>query len=146
MNHSRNNAQGDSDTGSSVDTGLFATLKDIATTLLTTGRTRLELLSNEIEEEKLRALRLLLLGQAMMFCLGIGVLLAVAWLALLFWESSLLLMGGFAILFILLGGAFLRAFLGATQRSQPAFASSLAELEEDLRQLKAAARNEPATH
>jgi uncharacterized membrane protein YqjE len=147
MSHSRNSTQGDNEVGrrSDVNAGLFSSLKGIVTTLLTTGRTRLELLGNEIEEEKLRALRLLLLGQAMMFCLGIGVLLAVAWLALLFWDSKLLVMGGFATLFILLGGAFLRAFLGATHRSQPVFASSLAELEEDLRQLKAAAQNESTT-
>jgi uncharacterized membrane protein YqjE len=149
MSHSRNSAQGDADSGfgqnNGQNTGLFAALKGIAATLLTTGRTRLELLGNEIEEGKLRALRLLLLAQAMIFCLGVGILLAVAWLALCFWESRLLVMGGFALLFILLGGVFLRAFLNATQRSKPLFASSLAELEEDLRQLKAAAHHEPAT-
>ena len=149
MSHFRNSAQGDADPrfgqSNGQNTGLFAALKGIAATLLTTGRTRLELLGNEIEEGKLRALRLLLLAQAMIFCLGVGILLAVAWLALCFWESRLLVMGGFALLFILLGGVFLRAFLNATQRSKPLFASSLAELEEDLRQLKAAAHHEPTT-
>lgn len=152
MSYSRNSAQGDSDTGSrfgqnnAQNAGLFAALKGIAATLLDTGRTRLELLGNEIEEEKLRALHQLLLAQVVMFCFGTGALLAVAWLTVLFWDSKVLLIGGFATLFVGLGGIFLRVFLAASQRPQPVFASSLAELEEDLRQLKAAARDESDTN
>ncbi|MBI4742680.1 MAG: phage holin family protein [Betaproteobacteria bacterium] len=126
--------------------GLFATLKGVAAALVSTGRTRLELLGNEIEEEKLRALRLLLTALAMVFCVGVGVLLAVAFFAVVFWEYRGFVIGGFAALFIVLGAFFFRAMKQAAQRSEPLFASSLSELEEDLRQLKAAARNEPATH
>lgn len=130
--------------GTGRQAGLFAALNGIAATLLSTGRTRLELLANEIEEEKLRAIRLLLMALAMVFCLGVGILLAVALLATLFWDSRLLIIGGFAGLFLTLGGVFFSAFKHATQRPAPVFAASLAELEEDLRQLKAAARDESA--
>ncbi len=143
MGYSQNNANGDSD--ADRNTGLFKTLKGIAATLIASGRTRLELLGNEIEEEKLRALRLLLMALAMVFCFGVGILLCVAFLTALFWDSKLLVLGGFATLFILLGALFLQAAHSATQRSEPLFAGSLAELEEDLRQLKAAARNESTT-
>lgn len=148
MGNTQNSGDGDpeAERGVGQHTRFFASLKGIAATLLTTGRTRLELLGNELEEEKLRAIRQLLMAQAMVFCFGVGVLLLVALLAVLFWDSKVLVIGGCATLFILLGGFFFRALLGTTQRSKPAFASSLAELEEDLRQLKAAARNEPATH
>lgn len=125
--------------------GLLAAVKDIAATLLATGRTRLELLGNEIEEEKLRAIRLLLMAQAMAFCLGIGTLLLVGLLAIVFWDSKLFVIGGFTCLFLLLGGLFYRAFQHSLQRPKPVFDASLTELEEDIRQLKAAARNESAT-
>ena len=129
----------------SQNTGLFTALKNVSATLLATGRTRLELLGNEFEEEKLRAIRLLLLAEAMVFCLGIGVLLFVALLSLLFWDNKVAIVGGFAGLFLLLGLVFFSALKSASQRREKPFASSLAELEEDLRQLKAAARNEPRT-
>lgn len=135
-----NSPQGSDTAGQNV--GLFTSLKNVSATLLATGRTRLELLGNELEEEKLRVTRLLLIAEAMMFCLGIGILLLVALLAILFWDNKIAIVGGFAGLFLLLGGVFYRALMRATQRQDKPFASSLAELEEDLRQLKAAARNE----
>jgi uncharacterized membrane protein YqjE len=122
--------------------GLFTALKNVSATLLATGRTRFELLSNEFEEEKLRAIRLLLVAEAMVFCLGIGILLVVALLTTLFWDNRIAIIGGFAGLFLLLGFVFFKTLMNATQRQEKPFASSLAELEEDLRQLKSAARNE----
>ena len=132
--------QGGEDSGQNA--GLFAALKNIAATLLATGRTRFELLSSELEEEKLRAIRLLIMALAMVFCLGLATLLVIGLLTILFWDSKALVVGGFAGLFLVLGGVFYQALNRATQRSQPAFAASLAELEEDLRQLKAASRND----
>lgn len=120
--------------------GLFAGANRLAVTLLAAGRTRLELLGNEFEEEKQRALRLLLLAQGMVFCFGVATLLGVALLALVFRENPLTVIGAMALLFAMLGGIFYRSFMHATQRKEAAFASSLAELEEDIRQLKAAAQ------
>lgn len=126
--------------------GLFAALKGIAATLLASGKTRLELLGNEIEEEKLRAMQLLLMAQGMVFCFGVGVILAVALISSLFWDNRLLVLGVFALLFLVAGGFFYSRFKNATQRPDRAFAASLAELQEDLRQLKAAMGHEPPAH
>lgn len=123
--------------------GLFAALKGIAATLLASGRTRLELLGNEIEEEKLRAMQLLLLAQGMVFCVGVGVILLVALISILFWDNRLVVLGLFALLFLAGGGYFYARFKRATQRPDRVFAASLAELQEDLRQLKAAMAHEP---
>lgn len=123
---------------------MFTAVKNIAATLLTTGKTRLELLGNEIEEEKLRALRLLLLAQSMMFCLGVGVLLAVALLVTLFWDSRIALLALSCLAFLALGGFAFAQFKRATQRPEAVFAASIAELKEDLRQLKEAADRESA--
>jgi uncharacterized membrane protein YqjE len=123
--------------------GLFAALKNVAATLLASGKTRLELLGNEIEEEKLRAVQLVLMAQGMVFCLGVGTLLAVALLTALFWDNRLSILGACAGLFFVLGGVFIALFKRATQRPERVFAASIAELEEDLRQLKAAVGHEP---
>ena len=123
--------------------GLSAALKGVAATLLASGKTRLELLGNEIEEEKLRAMQLLLLAQGMVYCFGVGVILLVALISVLFWDSRLFVLGVFALLFLLAGGFFLARFKKATQRPDRVFAASLAGLKEDLRQLKAAMGHEP---
>jgi len=146
MSHSQGGENAGAGPSASQNAGLFAALKNIAATLLATGRTRFELLSTELEEEKLRAVRLLLMAQAMVFCLGVATLLLVGLLALLFWDNKVVIVSGFAALFLILGGVFYKALSRATQRSEPAFAASLAELEEDLRQLKAAARDGSTTH
>ncbi len=126
------------------NSGLFAALKNIAATLLATGKTRLELLSNEIEEEKLRAIQLVLMAQGMVFCFGVGAVLAVALLAGVFWDNRLLVLGVSAGCFLVLGGFFFVLFKRATQRPERVFSASVAELQEDIRQLKAAVGHEPS--
>lgn len=128
--------------GAGQHAGLFAALKSISSTLLATGRTRLELLGNELEEEKQRAVRLVLMAQGMVFCFGVGALLLVAFVTMLFWENRIGIVGGFVAVFILIGGMFYVAFSRMATRPTPVFSASLAELQEDLRQLKASIRDE----
>ena len=118
--------------------GLFAALKRIAATLLASGQTRLELLANEFEEEKLRAVQMLVMAVGAAFCLGAGVLVLILFLAVLFWESKVLVLGTSCFVLLLLGAGFVAAFRRAAQRPEKMFAASLAELQGDLRQLKAA--------
>lgn len=118
--------------------GLFSALKNIVATLLATGRTRLELLGNEIEEEKLRLIRLVVLMVGMAFCFSIGILLAIVLLAVLFWESRALVFATTAILFLGLGAILYGMFKRTTLRPEQVFAASITELQEDIRQLRAA--------
>lgn len=118
--------------------GLFAALKNIPVTLLAIGQTRLELFANEVEAEKLTVLRMLLLAQAMMFCAGLGLLLAVALITLLMWDQRVVVVAVFAALFLLAAALFYRALMRIVNAPEPAFAATLAELREDMRQLKAA--------
>ena len=67
--------------------GLFASLKSVSATVLAMGQTRLELLGNEIETQKLLALRILMLAQALLFCAGVGVVLLVMLLVVLAGEQ-----------------------------------------------------------
>ncbi len=123
--------------------GLFAALKNVAATLLASGKTRLELLGNELEEQKLHVIRLFLLFQGLVLCLGVTVLLVVALITAVFWDSRVLVLGVFVGIFFVLCGVFYAMVRRAMQRPEKIFSASIAELEEDLRQLKAAAGYEP---
>jgi uncharacterized membrane protein YqjE len=131
-----------SDNMGGAGAGLFAALKNSAATLLAIGKTRLELLGNEIEEEKLRAINLLLMAQGIVFCLCAGTLIAVFFLCALFWENRLFVLAAVAGFFLVLGLVFFALFKRAIQRPEKMFAASIAEMQEDLRQLKAAVGHE----
>jgi uncharacterized membrane protein YqjE len=128
--------------GSAGSEGIFASVKNLAATFVAMGRTRLELLGNEIAVEKRRFLSLFLLSQVLMFCLVLGVILLVALMALLFWDQRLLVIAVMAIFFLGLAGFLYIAVRRLLHPPESVFASSLAELEEDLRQLKAARGHE----
>ena len=123
--------------------GLFAALKNLVATLLSSGKTRLELLASELEEEKLRAMQMALLALGMVFCLCAGTLVAVLFLTAMFWENRLLVLGVSGGLFLLFGLVFFFRFKRAAHRPEKIFASSIAEFQEDLRQLKSAIGHEP---
>ena len=125
--------------------GLLSALKNIAATLLASGRTRLELLSNEIEEGKLRVIELGMLAGGALFCFAMGIVLVIALLVALFWEQRLAILGIFSAVFLVLGGYFLARLKQASRRPDKIFAASIAELEEDLRHLRSMAGNEPPT-
>jgi uncharacterized membrane protein YqjE len=118
--------------------GPFAALKNIPISLLAMAHTRLQLLGNEILTEKHRALRELTLVLAMVACAGLGVLLVVGLAVILLWDQRVWVL---SILIVLFLGAALVCFAKlrrSTRSLDGVFAGSLAELQEDLRQLKAA--------
>lgn len=133
-----------SKTQSGGGAGMFTALKNIAAKILESGKTRLELLGNEIELEKMRAIRLMLFGQGMVFCFGVAALLLIALLTIVFWDNRLLFLGVMSFLFVFVGCIFLARFKRATQKPEHVFATSLAELQEDIRQLKAAIDDDQA--
>ena len=130
---------------SGSSSGLFAAARNSAATLLTAGRTRLELLGNEIKEEKLRAVHLLLVSQLLAFCLALGTILGVALLVVLFWEQRAAVLGGFCVLFFAVAGVAYVGLQRAVRSPDRMFSASMAEFGADLSQLKAAARNESRT-
>lgn len=117
--------------------GLLAALRGTATTLLATARTRVELAGNELAAERIRLVRMAIFAVAGLFCLGVGVLLLFGLAVALNWEQRAAILGGGAALFLIGGGLLLFSALRANDRRQ-VFAATIAELEEDLRQLRAA--------
>ena len=118
--------------------GLLASLSNIAITVVAMGQTRLELLANEVETQKLTVLRMLLLAQGMMFCAGVGLLLLVALAMLLMWEQRVAVVAVCAALFVVAAAYCYRAMVRILNAPEPAFSATLAELREDMRRLKAA--------
>ena len=119
--------------------GLFAALKKTAVTLVGMLQTRLELVSNEIQIEKLRLLRQLALFLAVIFFGGLGLLLAVVLTTLIFWEQRVGVLAVFTALFLGLAGFFYAALRRSTVLSEAVLTTSLSELQKDLAQLKKAA-------
>ncbi len=67
-------------------------------------------------------------------------------LTALFWDSRFLLLGASVAFFLILGGIFYMSFKRATHRPDRVFSASIAELQEDIRELKAALAHEPPAH
>lgn len=116
--------------------GLFVALKNLLATTIAIGKTRAELLVTEIEEEKFRLISLWAKAIGAAFLLTIGLILLVLCIAFVFWEQRILVFGVFAFLFI--GGGVVLVFALRKQAAQPSklFRTSLAELEEDMTQLR----------
>jgi uncharacterized membrane protein YqjE len=116
--------------------GLLASLKTLTLTLVDVVQTRLELLSTDVAEERARLTAILISAMVALFCLGVGVILLVIFISVMFWESHRLLTLG------LLTGVFLASGIGlwATAmhklRNKPRlFDASISELAKDRDQL-----------
>jgi uncharacterized membrane protein YqjE len=116
--------------------GLLESLSMLAATLVAIAHTRLELLSTDLEEERDHLLSLLVLSLTALFCLGVGVMLAVLLLVAAFWDTHRflvlsLLAGGFLTLGVAAWGFALHKV-----RSKPRlFSTSLSELRKDRQRL-----------
>lgn len=118
--------------------GLFASLQNLSVTLLAMLQTRMELLGNEFEVEKLRLLRMLMLVQALMFTGTVAALLGVALLTLWLWELRLGVLALFCAIFVGAAAWSYRALMQMVQRADTPFDASLGELREDLHRLRQA--------
>ena len=117
--------------------GLFAALKNVSATLLASVKTRLELLGNEIQEEKLHLVQVLVMALCLAFCLGVGVLVLILFLTAVFWENRILVLGISCGTLLATGVLLAVGIRRVLHRPQRMFDASLSELEEDLQQLKA---------
>lgn len=119
-----------SETGQSQ--GLFASLRQLLVTVVETGQVRLSLLSNEIEQEKLRLYDSLLWIGVGLGLLGLGAQLLIAFIVVLFWDTDrLLILGALALLLLLGGGALLSMTRARLRKPGGLFNSTVEELRRD---------------
>ena len=67
--------------------GLLGSGRLVLAALVEIGQTRLQLASTELEEERLRLTELLVYGAVALFCIGVGLILALLLLVLVFWDG-----------------------------------------------------------
>lgn len=117
--------------------GLFDSIKGLAASSVAIVRTRLELLSTEVAEEKERFLSLLWLGMAALFFIGLGIIFAALLLTVALWENHrLLVLAILTLLFLGLGLAALSMALKQARSGSRLFSASLAELSKDQDHLR----------
>ena len=111
-------------------------------TLLGAAQTRLELITVELQEEKLRLARLLLMTVLTALFLGFAAVFAAVWITVSLWDSHrFLALGLSTALFLVLGIACATVAARAMAAGSHLFAASLAELHRDRQALRA--RDEP---
>lgn len=116
--------------------GLLDSVKVLAGTLLAMGQTRLELLSNDLEEERAWLTSMLIWTLIALFFAALAVVLATLLIVVIFWDSYRLLAMGILIAIFILGAVYAWRRLRNMIRSKPRlFSASLGELSKDREQL-----------
>lgn len=101
-------------------------------TLLSIIQTRLELLSAEIEEERVRVGQLLLYGALAFFFFAMAILLLTFLVVAAFWDNHLLLvLSGLIALFVIAGTVAWFAFRKVSRNRLVLFSTSLDALAKD---------------
>jgi uncharacterized membrane protein YqjE len=112
--------------------GLFGSVKRLLGSGVSVVSTRIELLANEWEEERLRLARMLLFSMAALFFLATGMLLLIALVVMVFWdEHRIAAVGILSLICLLAGGGMIVLVNGLLTRGTKLFSASLAELARD---------------
>lgn len=122
--------------------GVMAALKSISGSVLDLLQTRLDLLVNEIQILKHQLAAQVRLTLALLLSLLLLILMLVALALVVWWEQRLFVLGFFVLVFLALSLYFFVLLRRGSAQQAPVLTLSLAELQEDLRQLKKAAGHE----
>ncbi|MEO6974322.1 MAG: phage holin family protein [Gallionella sp.] len=116
--------------------GLMESLKRMAGTLLVILQTRLELLSIEVEAERLNIKLMLLYGSITLLFFGLATILLTTFVVVVFWDSyRFQVLAGFIGLYFVVGALAWNALLRVTNRKSKLFSGSLAALADDRQQI-----------
>lgn len=116
--------------------GLLESLSVFAMTLVSVAHVPLDLLSTDLEEDRVRLFSLVALYLIAAFCLVVGLVIAIILIVFILWEShrllALSLVAGF---FLLMGFAICGFAMHKTKTKPRLFSSSLSELLKDQQEL-----------
>ena len=117
--------------------GLLASVRQLGSTFAAILHTRLELFTKEFERERIRVMRLLLIGAVGLFFFFLGILTLTLFIVVLFWDSQRLVAIGFltAVYLGIAVGLGLYA-KGEAGRSARPFASTLSQFKRDRERLR----------
>jgi len=114
----------------------MGSVKRLVSTLTSIISTRLELLANELQEERLRLTQMLIFSLFALFCFGMGVMLLTVFIVVLYWDDHrIAVLGGLCVLFFVLGTLMATLLRIKAQSHSKLFSASLAELAKDREQL-----------
>ncbi len=117
---------------SAGETGLLGSVRALGDGLLASVQDRLELLSVEVHEEKMRLIQIFLWISAAVFTGMMAITFASLTLVYLFWASArLAVLGGLAVFYAAALLAILIAFRRYLARQAVPFAATLQEIRED---------------
>ncbi len=123
---------------SEASSGLMGSVKRLLATLISIAATRLELLGNELQEERLRLMQMFIFALFALFCFGMGILLLTIFVVVLFWDDHRnAVSGGLGMLFFALGALMLLLLRSKARAKSRLFSASLAELAKDREHLGA---------
>ncbi len=124
--------------------GLFGSLRQLIATGLEIGHVRLQLLGNELEQEKLRIFDGLLLAGVGLMLVSVGTVLLCGFIIMLFAEGyRLAALAVLTVGFIAVGVLAMRAGGVRIRGNGHLFRASLGELADDHRALVAPPQNQP---
>lgn len=120
---------------------LLKSLKGLGLTFVEILLTRMEILSLDVKEAKIRFFSVLILGLLAFFFLAFGVILGVFMLIIIFWQTDRLLVMGIIVAALLGCGLILLMILICKLRNGPLlFQGTIAELDRDRETLASGAR------
>jgi uncharacterized membrane protein YqjE len=126
----------ETDPGAAETPGLLSSLRKLAASLVGALQTRLELLATEIEEERVRLARLLLLYFIASFFFALGILTLTLLIIVLFWDTHrLLVIGLLAVIYFAAGLAVAYVLRREAAAGSRLFSASLSELAKDRKRL-----------
>ncbi len=120
---------------------MLSSLKNLSVTLLAIAQTRLSLLGNELQAQKILLVQLLGLLLALMFCAGLAILLGLGLVVSVWWEQRVLVLGLSAVIFVALAIFCFLRLQSLLNPAEAAFDASLAALKDDMAMLRAATQS-----
>ncbi len=119
--------------GDSPPSGVFASLRRIADTALSTIQNRVDLFALELQEEKSWLISTLLWAAAMIFFCGLAIILVIATLVYLApesWRPWILV--GVAVVFVWLAINSIAGFRRSLRDKRPPLSDTMGELKKDI--------------
>lgn len=124
--------------------GLLVSLRRLADTFVAIVQTRLELLSNEVEEEAWRIWQTAVLTLVALACFGMSALVFTALVVVLLWDSHpVAALTGLGCLYLVLGMLAVLSLRARRRTRSRFFSASLVELAKDRQHLEPAREQTP---
>src|SRR5688572_3145709 len=117
--------------------GLFGSVRRVADTCVSSVHNRVELVALELQEEKLRLVRLLLWTGAALFAAFLAItMITIAVVFLIPEEGRKLAVSGFGLLYAIAAVVVAVKLRGEVRNAPPPLADTMSELKKDLQALR----------